>query len=350
MADPPADPRLLEAALRASQTLDLTRFVEACMEGLGKIAAADGVHAYLRAVTGKDLELAWSWTARPRGNRRPPAVIDGRAIKDAGEGKFRPRPDRLRPGGRPWPPPPGEDLLLFPIGRGRGAHGVFLLTAGAERGPFTGGEIDGARALLAAVEPALRNIAFVGALKETALRDDIADCYNRRHFETFLAEEIARAKRFGATLSLLFLDMDNLKEVNSAHGHSMGSRTLQEVAHRINASIRKIDKLFRFGGDEFCIVLPETDTRGACEAGLRIRQTIADAPLLVPEVGGVALTASLGVATYPDHGTTGETLVEAADRAMQAGGKNAVGTADSAPALPGPSVLSPKRLAREEFE
>src|SRR5207247_3037327 len=107
-------------------------------------------------------------------------------------------------------------------------------------------EIRMARAFLAAVDPSLRNISLVEDLKETSLRDDLAACYNRRHFDAFLAEEVERASRFRTRVSILFLGMDNLKEGNSAHGHAMGSRTLLEVSHRINSAIRKIDKLFRF--------------------------------------------------------------------------------------------------------
>ena len=187
------------------------------------------------------------------------------------------------------------------------------------------------------VRPAFTNVRLVGELRETAVRDDIAGCYNRRHFETFMGEEIARARRFHSHVSILFLDMDNLKSVNTAFGHAMGSRSLQEAAARIAGGIRKIDKLFRFGGDEFCIVLPETDTGGAFEVAERTRQALAGSPFLLAEVGGVPLSASLGLATFPEHGSAGEELVQAADRAMQnvkKTGKNAIGIAE--PLRPSP--------------
>ncbi len=181
------------------------------------------------------------------------------------------------------------------------------------------------------VGPALRNLLYVDDLRETAVRDDIARCYNRRHFETFLGEEVERAKRFRSRVSVVFLDMDNLKSVNTAYGHTMGSRALQEVAARIAAGIRGIDKLFRFGGDEFCLVLPQTDQRGAMEVAERTRRAVCGAPLLATEVGGTRMSASLGVATFPDHASTAEELVQASDRAMQRikkAGKNAIAVAD----------------------
>jgi len=224
-------------------------------------------------------------------------------------------------------------MAVLPIGageKGEEAPGVFLAVAGAGRSSFTAAEMAAGRDFLRLVRPAFGNVRLVGELRETAVRDDIAGCYNRRHFDTFMGEEIARARRFHSHVSILFLDMDNLKSVNTAFGHAMGSRSLQEAAARITGGIRKIDKLFRFGGDEFCIVLPETDTGGAFEVAERTRLSLASSPFLVAEVGGVPLSASLGVATFPDHGSGAEELVQAADRAMQnvkKSGKNAIGIA-----------------------
>ena len=329
--------RVLAPALRASQVLDIVRFVEVCVEGLGELVRADGVHAYLRAAAGKELELRTSWPPSRGGSRRAPAVIDGRTIREAGPRGAPIEPNRLRPSEAPWSGDDPGALFLLPIGQGRQAFGVFLVSGGSGRGAFTGAEIGTMRVFLSAVEPAVRNIATVIELREISLRDDITQCYNRRYFETSLAEEIARAARFKSSLSILFLDMDNLKEVNNLHGHSAGSRTLREVAQRVNAGIRNIDKMFRFGGDEFCIVLPETDVRGAREVGTRVREIISAEPLLVPDVGGVPMTASIGIATFPENGRTGEELVLAADRAMQRvknSGKNGVGVAGAETVLP----------------
>ena len=118
------------------------------------------------------------------------------------------------------------------------------------------------------------------------------------------------------------------------------------MSERIDGGIRKIDKLFRFGGDEFCVVLPETDARGARRVAERTREAIGSRPLLVPEVGGIGLSASVGIATYPDHAGTSEGLVQAADRAMQkikASGKNGVGIAVPSADAPG---TSPRAEAR----
>jgi diguanylate cyclase (GGDEF)-like protein len=174
----------------------------------------------------------------------------------------------------------------------------------------------------------------VVGLRRLIIKDDTAACFNRRYFEEFLPEELARAARFRSPVSLIFLDMDNLKEVNTLHGHSMGSQTLLEVSRRIRNRIRKFDKLFRFGGDEFCIVLPETEWHGAVEVAERVREAIISSTFLQADIGGggIAMTASLGIAAFPLHARTQKGLIALADRAMQLvkkKSKNAVGIADT---------------------
>jgi len=170
--------------------------------------------------------------------------------------------------------------------------------------------------------PAIANALRVRAIRELTIRDDTASCYNRRYFEEFIVEELARANRFKTPMSLIFFDMDNLKEVNTRLGHAAGSRTLLEVSGRVRGKIRKFDKLFRFGGDEFCIVLPETEWHGATEVAERVREAIATKPFLAHAKGlttgtGPMMTASFGIASFPLHARTKEELVQRADRAMQ---------------------------------
>jgi diguanylate cyclase (GGDEF)-like protein len=188
--------------------------------------------------------------------------------------------------------------------------------------------------LLHEVRSAVSNARQMQSMRELVIKDDTAHCFNRRHFETCLPEELSRASRFHSPMSLIFLDMDNLKQVNEAHGHSMGSFTLREVSRRIRLKIRRFDKLFRFGGDEFCIVLPETEWHGALEVAERVRDAIANKPFLLGQVenpAGVSMTASLGIASFPLHAQSQRELVELADRAMQRikrGTKNSIGIAE----------------------
>ncbi len=196
-------------------------------------------------------------------------------------------------------------------------------------------EIDALVQLIEMTRPAVSNAIQVGSMRDLVIKDDTARCFNRRYFEEFLPEELARASRFRAPLSLIFFDMDGLKQVNNDHGHAAGSRSLYEVSVRVRSKVRKFDKLFRFGGDEFCIVLPETEWHGALEVAERVREAIASQPFLVNDTGGtgIVLTASMGIASYPLHARSKEGLVQLADRAMQRikrAQKNSVGVAEIA--------------------
>src|SRR5947209_20151038 len=131
------------------------------------------------------------------------------------------------------------------------------------------------------------------------MRDDLTKAFNRRFFESYLDEEIERARRYSATCSIIFLDLDDLKTVNNAHGHLAGSRTLQEVAKRILAAVRSIDKVVRFGGDEFCIILPQTDQEQAVAVANRVRKSLTSTPFYLDPNVEISITASFGIASFP---------------------------------------------------
>ncbi|MEJ5166640.1 MAG: GGDEF domain-containing protein [Thermoanaerobaculia bacterium] len=162
----------------------------------------------------------------------------------------------------------------------------------------------------------LENLLLFIETKELTVKDDLTQAYNRRYFEAFIDEELERAKRYGTTFSIIFLDLDDLKSVNNKYGHLMGSRTLQEVAKRIISSVRNVDRVMRFGGDEFCIILPYTHTEEALIVANRVREAIAEKPFYLSPNVEVAITVSMGIATFPDHGRTKETLIAKADQAM----------------------------------
>jgi len=232
-----------------------------------------------------------------------------------------------------WPGELPAHLLALPVvsTRERWA-GVILLPLDTGPPPAV---LERIGSLLEMARPAVDNALQVSAMRELVIKDDTASCFNRRHFEEFLPEELSRASRFRSPVSLIFLDMDNLKQVNSLHGHTMGSRTLYEVSMRIRSKIRKFDKLFRFGGDEFCIVLPETEWHGALEVAERVRDSIAGKPFLTRELGreGVPMTASLGLASFPLHAQSQQDMIQQADLAMRKiknAGKNAIGIAENA--------------------
>ena len=153
-------------------------------------------------------------------------------------------------------------------------------------------------------------------LSRLALKDDLTTAWNRRYFERRLAEGIDRAATDDRPLSLIFMDIDNLKVVNARHGHSMGSHVLREVAARLLRTVRGTDAVMRYGGDEFCVVLPGLSLNDAIDVAERLREVIATEPFEVEPSGQVSLTASFGVASYPEHARDLAGLVAAADGAM----------------------------------
>lgn len=228
-------------------------------------------------------------------------------------------------------PAPGGTAVVLPIQVGQDLIGVFRATIapGAEL-PVERGR----RAVryIEAITAILGNLYQLTRSNELAMRDDLTKAYNRRFFESNMDEEIERSRRYGTFFSIIFLDLDDLKVVNNTWGHLAGSRTLQEVARRILGAVRGIDKVVRFGGDEFCIVLPQTDQEQAKAVANRVRRAFAESTFRLEADIQVAITASFGIATFPVHATTKEDLIRQADAAMyrvKSTTKNSVGMAEA---------------------
>ena len=149
-------------------------------------------------------------------------------------------------------------------------------------------------------------------MQQQALTDALTGCYNRRSFEARLEHHLQLATRMGQQLSLVMLDLDNFKHINDQAGHEAGDVALCMLAEILRAGLRVVDTAARFGGDEFVIILPQANTEGALLVAERLRNRIAQ--MDVPGFGKV--TASFGVATFPDHASTRDTLIVAADRAL----------------------------------
>lgn len=205
-------------------------------------------------------------------------------------------------------------MVIFPIRLHDDLIGV--IRAIVDRDQPDDSTLEEAARYLSHVGPVLAKIYLLTRSEELAMLDDLTHAYNRRFFESYLEEEVERARRYGSVLSIIFLDLDDLKHINNEHGHLAGSRTLQEVARRVLAAVRSIDKVVRFGGDEFCIILPQTDPERAAAVAERVRRSIASRPIELEGESGFALTASFGVASYPSHASDKEQLIRKADEAM----------------------------------
>lgn len=129
----------------------------------------------------------------------------------------------------------------------------------------------------------LRRVELEAELREQAIRDPLTGLYNRRFLDEVLRREIARAERYGHPLSLILIDIDNFKELNDRYGHLVGDEALRRVAKALRENIRRVDYIFRWGGDEFCVILPETNGPGASEVVRRFREpfgVLAEEPVI----------------------------------------------------------------------
>ena len=153
-------------------------------------------------------------------------------------------------------------------------------------------------------------------LEQMATRDPLTGLLNRREMSRVLDEELQRARRYQRPMAVLWVDFDHFKDVNDTYGHAAGDSVLRSISRLLLGSVRSVDSIGRFGGEEFVIVLPEMDLEEAQETAERLRRKVAEEPQPLGNGEAVPLTISVGVAVYPDHGQTASTLCAAADKAM----------------------------------
>jgi diguanylate cyclase (GGDEF)-like protein len=171
---------------------------------------------------------------------------------------------------------------------------------------------------------AIENARAVERIQELTITDDCTRLFNTRHLHAALQTEFERARRFQTEFSVIFIDLDHFKQVNDLHGHLIGTEMLVEVAQLIQGGTRSVDAVFRYGGDEFVVLLPQTGKAAAVDAAHRLRQALKGARFLSSAANGhsgprdlqLTMTASFGVATYPLDGETPESILQIADGRM----------------------------------
>jgi diguanylate cyclase (GGDEF)-like protein len=205
-------------------------------------------------------------------------------------------------------------VLLPLISRGR-AIGVLALGS-TEGGAFDDGSLARLQPLADAVAVAFENVRLFQRTRELSITDEVTPLHNFRHFHQALDRELKLVNRYGSTLSLIFVDLDRFKPINDQYGHLRGSRTLREVGFLIRAAVRETDIPARYGGDEFVVVLPQTDGASARVLADKLRRLIEGHTFLQEEGINARLGVSFGVATYPGEASTKEALIRLADQRM----------------------------------
>jgi len=207
-----------------------------------------------------------------------------------------------------------ESLLVLPLVVREEPIGTLIVAAKAP-GAFGAPVRATLQALSNHLAVAMANARLVRQLEELATTDGLTGCLNKRAFLDQMEQKLLAAQRFGRKLSVIVTDLDHFKAVNDTYGHAAGDRVLQELGQVLRRVKRETDLVARFGGEEFCVLCEETDSRGAQLLAERVREELAGAELQT-ELGPLRVTASLGVATFPDHASTAPDLFAQGDKAL----------------------------------
>ena len=222
----------------------------------------------------------------------------------------------------------GHIQLLVPMCSNQKLVGIIALGLKQPRGSYNKDDVDTLVKIGSELSRTMENAQQYAAAIEKAHADELTGLLTHGFFHRRVDEEISRCSRFGNIFSILFMDLDLFKSYNDAFGHIAGDKILKEIAGCIRMSIRSIDIPCRYGGDEFGVVLTGSSIDDAYDIGERIRKTIESRM----DSLGVAITSSIGVASWPTSGATKEALILAADSALywsKRSGRNRVSLASS---------------------
>jgi diguanylate cyclase (GGDEF)-like protein len=210
----------------------------------------------------------------------------------------------------------GAATMLLPLSTAGRVAGVLELISESPGRRFSDGETKLLRAMANQAASALENARLVRQLRDAAETDLVTGVYSHRHLQDRIRQEVARTARAHAPLSVLMVDLDDFKRVNDLHGHQAGDRVLRAIAGALRAAVRTSDVVARYGGDEFVVVMPETDEAEARSVAERAEAAVAHLRHPMSDGSEVQITCSVGLALHPRDGRTGKDLLRAADAQM----------------------------------
>ena len=183
------------------------------------------------------------------------------------------------------------------------------------KNPFNEGEISLAKIICRESAKSMTSSLNFQKVKELAIRDGLTGLYNHRHFQEMLSYTIVHSDRYSAQASLLMIDVDDLKIINDTYGHQAGDTVLSFIGNVLSETLRKVDIPARYGGDEFAVILPNTNKTGSIAVAEKIRSRLKRVSLR-SDSREIQVTFSMGIATYPQCAASKELLIEKSDRAL----------------------------------
>ncbi len=224
-----------------------------------------------------------------------------------------------------------RSIACIPIRCHDQTYGVIELINSLDEGSFSEADEQILTTIADIAGIAISNARAVARINRLVITDDLTGLYNSRYFFEQVEYEVERAKRYHTPLSLVFFDLDHFKAVNDTYGHLTGSRLLKEVGELLQLLIRKTDRAARYGGDEFVIILPQTEKAGARTLAIKIMEALHKQCFFSNCGKRLEVTGSFGVSGFPDDAETSTELISAADTAMylvKEQGRNGVSVAD----------------------
>lgn len=297
---------------------------QAALAGLASLVSADRWTIYLIGETGRAGEtlfdpiavrgLTMSERQIPDNDWRLAIAGDAIALSGAHSAAAR---DALRSAETVCRREGKRRVLAVPLVAGERVACVLEVVREGERARrFSPAEVSLLSVLAIPLSAALSNSARVAEAERLSQTDDLTRLHNARYLRQYLTGELKRARRYGSRVTAIFLDMDDFKRVNDSHGHLAGSHVLVEAASLILDSVRDTDIVARYGGDEFVVILPETGIEQGLRVAERMRERISGYTFNGGRGLALSLTASFGVASFPDHAHSPQQLIACADTAM----------------------------------
>ncbi|MDQ1586321.1 MAG: hypothetical protein QOH80_1686 [Actinomycetota bacterium] len=217
------------------------------------------------------------------------------------------------------------EIVAVPLRSMGNVVGAIALYGRVDGRAFDHDDEDALGTLASQASTAIDNVQLHQEAQRLSTTDALTGLWNFRYLSMSLGREIERSTRFERPLAVLMLDLDHFKQVNDSHGHARGDAVLRELAQRVQEQIREVDTFARYGGEEFVVVLPETTMDGATQLADRICHAVSREPFVTEGEDPLDVTVSVGVAAFPDHGSSAATLMRSADKALyiaKNGGRN----------------------------